>query len=1408
MANLTISLRYLLAACLLLITGLSASLQAQTASQFETDWAPWVEEKHPNLDCPWLASASGKSAPRSCLWPEQLSMSLLNNGLNFHYTFETFSDEALVYLPGNHKHWPQAVQLNVLSGSAASRRTTSPLLDVNGKPALHVAKGRYQVSGQFRWQQQPASLMVPANIALLALTRGKQSQTINRHGDQLVLGRAETQQKQVERNRLNVQVFRKLDDGVPLMMTTALKLSVSGSAREVDLGRLLPANSEVIRIDSRLPARVDANGNIRVQLKPGEYTLWVTARFTNNPTTVGMQAESKHWPKDEYISFVPNTDIRQVALSGATAVDTSLIDIPGGWRNLATYRLTPDTPLKITTEERGDSHPRANQLAFQRNLWLDFDGKGMTVLDDIGGQMFQGWRLNAGEGMQVGRATVAGNPVLITDDKGQQGIEIRSPDVAVQAVSRLENPREFSAIGWHTDADSYESTLHLPPGWRVLMVNGVDSAEGSWLTHWNLWSIFLVLILVAATYQLMGIKVALLAAVMLVISFHEPDTPLWVWPPLLLIIALLPLVKGTWHRLFSVAGGLCAVALVILTVSFAIDNFRLAIYPSLERSQVGHYGGSMSGYQAGEAMHFAEPELADAERQVRSTQRMKKSMTSLSALGDENTVTQAPRKKAFNPYQLTENDRVQTGPGLPTWTWNRLYLNTSGPVMANQQIDIVYSAPWLTRLWLVASVLLIAAFGVIVLQRLAAVVKPSESDIPSTTTASAIAALILPLIFVSTAITSSSSAYADEYPPKHLMTELEQRLTKKPVCLPHCVGFDNGRLTANKNRFSLRFDAYADAAVAAPLPKGDWQLTRVLVDGKPASVQSKNGQLLIRLDKGRHAIEMQAKTQADQVTVNFSQPVHNFVAQAEHWQIDGLIDQRMPNNSLSLTARAKTQQANETTLKPAPVEAFVLVHRTLTLGQQWRLETHVQRLAPNQGAITVRVPLWPEEQVLSDVPIDNGHVTIQLKANQSSAHWRSSLKPVEQLTLEAKAQKHFLETWRVEPSSLWRVDYQGLPPVKEADSVSTLRPLWKPWPGDKLALAMSRPAGIKGPTRTVEKASLHYTAGKQLQKSELRLDVRASQGGFYPIGLPENAKVLSLRVNGKSLNVPTESSIRVPLQPGLQEVEVSFQQAVALPWWSTTPAIQLPEQATNISLSYELPKDRWALYLQGPPIGPAMLYWGVLLVIILAAIALNTLTRKLQLNIPVSLFDWLLLGIGLSTVNGFGIFWIAAFFFICAWRYQRVQPESMPRLAFNSLQIFLVFGAVVSAMILVGAIPLGLLSSPDMKVVGNGSYAGYFSWYQDRAAGSDFPTADVFSVPLFAYRVVMLLWALWIASRLLAWAKWVWSAFTEERVWTDLPKKESTVNMAESQPVAAPDAEFDAEVQSADKPDEGDSKAP
>jgi len=78
----------------------------------------------------------------------------------------------------------------------------------------------------------------------------------------------------------------------------------------------------------------------------------------------------------------------------------------------------------------------------------------------------------------------------------------------------------------------------------------------------------------------------------------------------------------------------------------------------------------------------------------------------------------------------------------------------------------------------------------------------------------------------------------------------------------------------------------------------------------------------------------------------------------------------------------------------------------------------------------------------------------------------------------------------------------------------------------------------------------------------------------------------------------------------------------------------------------------------------------------------------------------------------------AAWLFAMRWREGWQPREETPRWRFNGVQVLLAGLTFIALMtLLFSGIRNGLLSAPDMGVVGPNWYYGVFTWFQDQTAG-------------------------------------------------------------------------------------------
>ncbi|MGL1138620.1 hypothetical protein ACSIJM_24290, partial [Vibrio parahaemolyticus] len=75
-------------------------------------------------------------------------------------------------------------------------------------------------------------------------------------------------------------------------------------------------------------------------------------------------------------------------------------------------------------------------------------------------------------------------------------------------------------------------------------------------------------------------------------------------------------------------------------------------------------------------------------------------------------------------------------------------------------------------------------------------------------------------------------------------------------------------------------------------------------------------------------------------------------------------------------------------------------------------------------------------------------------------------------------------------------------------------PRWRPWPGETLKLAVSKPAGVAGQTLTLDGVRTEVSPGERSSDLQLHLTVRSSLGGVHTLKLPAGAELLGVTISG------------------------------------------------------------------------------------------------------------------------------------------------------------------------------------------------------------------------------------------------------------------------------------------------------
>ncbi|WP_200246527.1 hypothetical protein [Lamprobacter modestohalophilus] len=1250
---------------------------------------------------------------------------------------------------------------------------------------------------------------------------------------------------------------------------------------------------------------------LQLQLRPGRWELTLESHHPGPVAALSLPQRSEtgasDWPVQEVWVFAAQPALRQVEISGADPIDPRQTRLPSAWQQLPAYLLRAGQALKLEPLSRGASG--VDQVRLERSLRLDFDGAGLSLRDRLSGVVQERWRIDAEPPLVLGQVRVDGEPRLITRLAGQderEGVELRGGRLELTADARINSgpvgwQLDVPGSGWSLPLSSARTWLDLPPGWDLLAVDGVDNLPDSWLARWTLLDIFLVLIAALAVARVWGWPWGLLALLTLVLTWQEPGAPRWAWLNLIAaaaLVSLLPQRSGsdsTPDKMPSLTPGsapsmtpnmspnmppssspgasagaadeqtvaaqrgpswlgglvrlyyqLALLTLALIAIPFLVSEMRDGLFPQLERQGGGLV--SLGAFGDGAAVRVADLEASRMPQTAPAPAAVGAILSKRSGALSEAVPDASPRPLPT----LDPEAQLQTGAGVPDWTWSRFELSWSGPMPPEHRLRL-WLMPASAALGLaIVTLLLVPLLGLRLADRLPMRMKADQRGVLSlfgigliagiwlapspalaaswstaglesapdrhlapravpslgsdaqplvTVTSRPLATAVTPKLLASVTPKPASNPEPTPslplvnaaFPPAALLEQLRERLLEPPDCVPHCAEIAQLVLDASATELRLLLAIDAAEAVALPVPgaRSGWSPALVQLDGEALGrlLRLPNGDLAVPVPQGRHLLLLSGPLgSAEQIEIPL--PLRPRLVEASldaSWQLEGVGADGAPGDQLRLSRQGGVPSNGGVPAVPSngldsglssdvsgvsgvsgvpdasdaetALPPLLKITRTLRFGIDWGLTTEVERLSPLDQSVTVRVALIPGESVTTaGAQVNEAGVLVSLPPGRARMRWNSALRPVDRLALSASTDPRLTEAWRLQVSPIWHLSAEGVPAVQPPAGDAAWLPTYRPWPGEVLRLSLSRPLAVAGPTLTLDRSRYQVRPSSHSTEARLELSLRSSQGGRHLLRLPQGAEPTRLSVDGQQWPLITQgNAVDLALTPGTQEIALDWVASEGLGLVYRPSPVGLGVAGVNAETQVRLGADRWLLWTAGPGIGPAVQFWGLLVVIAIIAFLL----ARARLT-PLGFADWLLLGVGLSQVS----VWVGAL--VVLWLFalgaRRRLGTAIAPWRFNLTQVALVGLTIIALAALLVAVQQGLLGSPSMQVAGNGSSATELNWYLDRNGEQTAPVS-VISAPIWIYRLLMLAWALWLAWRLLDWLRWGWQGLVEPTPW-------------------------------------------
>lgn len=1360
------------------------------------EWLPWVEGRDPGRLCPQRDGAP------VCVWPGVARYEILDHGAKFSLSVKLFA-ESTVPLPSQADLPLHDVQVFAEDGKPVTARYAAGPQGM----ALQLPAGSFVVRGSFSWGEDPDSLPLPGLYGLVSMAKaGAPELRLAREGDSVRIVDAEREEVS---DALTLQVMRRLNDASPAELATRLVFRVSGAARSIRLGKVLPANALPVSVESNLPLQLQRDGSVAVQLVPGEHQVTIHSVIAQPLTSLTLPTpDVPAWPQEETFVWTQDGLLRSVEVQGPAPLSAELSQLPSEWAGGAAYVAQRGSTITFHELSRGELRPQASAVRLQRELWLDLDGGGYTVRDTFTGTLGAEDRLNALGETHVGRASEGGNPLLIAPDPKSKalGVEIRNTTLNLEAVSRVDQASALSAVGWDHVAESLSLSLWLPPSWDLLWVGGAGSMAQSWWNSWTLLDVFLAMLMSVGAYQLFGAVPAALTGAVLVMNHGQFLAPRMLFVHVMLLAVWRLVIhskEGLWHRLCALLLFVSYAAWTLQSLAFMKLQVTQLLYPQLQagtryrtvlQELLALFEGSFLvwpyvlfllgfaflalrsvfsaptwsrmvvrgfgwGILAVFVVGFSASLLAgsffllggSSGRSQRYDGQYEEQWADLTTSNVAVPQSAAPvRSKKFAEANAVAANQVFS-------YQDKVFL--AGPALPEWrwrkhmiQVDGPVGSEHQLSLVLLSpgqmrflSLLRIVCMAALLI----AVFRRLGYSLPErlpVTPATAAAALALSLLV------PWRPAFAD-IPSLTVLEELEHRIEAHRCKAEHCAGISEAHLKLSEQKFELLLSVMSQGrgTVIIPGPMSVMRPVEVAIDGKPTVALRRNAEnfLEVQVDDGVSRITVRGVL-PESTAFAMQLPDHPQFAEvsAESWFVEGISPSGAASESVRFTNRARERGGNSLQAGTANLElpSWTSVSRSMQVGDQISLTTTVQRIGSTDRAVAVAVPLLETERLTSEgVRAEGGKALLTIPAGSDSATYSSALPYASTVKLHAQPMEHLSEEWTVACAPIVHCELGGLPP-SESVMNGQLRAHWLPFPGEDATVEIQQLSGIPGDFMTVDSVHHRVNWGPNLLEGTVNASVRVTQQQSLVTTLPPGAEVKSVQVEPPAPGSPgSVGSVTVLLNPGSHRVTISYTMTQQPATTEYTPPISFNVPVHNVTIELNPGDTRWLLWTGGVAWGPAVVFWSKLF--FLTLITVFAASRGV---LPVGTFGAVMLAVGLTTLPlvalAIPLGWLAL---LQVWPAARSRMKALPGWLEISGVVFLTLLALASFYRIV---QIGLVLHPPMLIAGNQSHAHALRWFVDHAE-QGLPRPWVVTLSLVWWRGVALFWSTWLVIAVIRWLK-------------------------------------------------------
>lgn len=533
-----------------------------------SEWIDWVKKDNFTLNCP---------TTENCVFLPILEIKR-NEFLDFQFKGLNYTKSNWVSLPysTNKKLWPISASIN---GEKAV------IIEKNDIPYIEVSEGEFELSVSYDNNlKKVKEIILPFQPLVYA---NYSNFNISLKDSNLVV---DSDDREESKTNTTIQVYRKLQDNIPLNLTTLIKIDYSGLAKEIELGKVLPDGFYLSKINSNLKVSF-RDGKYFAQVVPGTHIITVDAYSPQNIKEISTKALI-NGSGQEIWSIEFNSALRQLKINDVSQIDPNQANVPDNWKGLPAWLVEGE--IGLSSDREGVKVDSPLELTSSKTSWYGFNGNKITTIDNVNTLNNDNQILQIKTDNTKAQFIKINNiPQLIVEKDNYPTVLLPLGNLNIKTQYQSLIDDRIPVFLFNGINTNYNWDMLLAPRNRVLAGTGVEKIEGSWKDSWDLYSLFFLFLLTFGVYKIIGKYVAIICFLSIVF-FQTTSVFSWgIWIGILIVMGVLNGIPDKYIEVKKYTRYLGLFLLGIITlysIPFILNEIKSIIHPSLDR--MGSYYNS------------------------------------------------------------------------------------------------------------------------------------------------------------------------------------------------------------------------------------------------------------------------------------------------------------------------------------------------------------------------------------------------------------------------------------------------------------------------------------------------------------------------------------------------------------------------------------------------------------------------------------------------------------------------------------------------------------------------------------------------------------------------------------------------------------------------------------------------